>query len=147
MAKKTLQVFQSVNLKWATTSCAKRKRKTLGFMMRVSRGEGVGWGNQTQFSVCNDLNHRSQHKYMASQKHRFCFSFKRSWRGFPLTSYPSIFEEKGKFSLLYQGYVLSSFSVFMSSEKQPECVHRGTARISSSNASCESSTVIFRQNL
>lgn len=149
VAKKALQAFQSVSLKWATTSCAERKRKTLGFITRVSCGESVGWGNQTQYSVCNDLNHRSWHKYMASQKHDVSFvsHLKEGWEVFLLTSYPSVLEEKGKSSLLYQGYVLGSFSVFMSPEKQLECIHSGTVSISSSSASCESTNVIFRQNL
>lgn len=84
---------------------------------------------------------------MASQKRKLCFLFKTSLRGFTLTSYPPILEGKSKSSLLYQGYVLSSFKVSMNSEKQLESIHSGTVSISSSSPSSKNTTAIFRQKL
>lgn len=48
--KRFFQAFQSTYLKIATTAFAERKRKNLGFTMRVSCEEGGGRGNQTQCS-------------------------------------------------------------------------------------------------
>lgn len=48
--KRLFQPFQSAYLKIATTAFTERKRKNLGFTMRVSCEEGGGRGNQTQYS-------------------------------------------------------------------------------------------------